>query len=240
MSIFLKTTGAALILLGLGIAATLFTKPGVLDALGIRLDTAALLLIGGILVTGQSALVDAFKGRSHAKPAAEVAAPVAVIPNSAVSVPNAFGRKPEGTGLGLGATTVAAAGVAGAGFGAMAAKAAPKDSVADTISALEQAKADVIKSMGGMDPTTQAAAPSKAEVQPVVAAAHEVEPAAVDEETAEMEDGLFVVEEKVIRGRAARILSDDTVEAETEEGWMRFENLDHLNEYLDSVEEQSA
>ena len=48
---------------------------------------------------------------------------------------------------------------------------------------------------------------------------------------------LFVVEDKVIRGRSARILSDGTVEAETDEGWMRFENLEHLDEYLDAVEQ---
>ena len=64
----------------------------------------------------------------------------------------------------------------------------------------------------------------------------EEEPAA-DEEA---DEDLYVVEEKVIRGRPARILSDDTVEAETDEGWMRFENLEHLNEYLDSVEEQAT
>ena len=51
---------------------------------------------------------------------------------------------------------------------------------------------------------------------------------------------LYVVEEKIIRGRPARILSDETVEAETDEGWMRFENLEHLNEYLDSTEEPDA
>jgi hypothetical protein len=38
-----------------------------------------------------------------------------------------------------------------------------------------------------------------------------------------------------VRGRPARLLSDGTVEAETDEGWMRFENLEHLNEYLDMV-----
>ena len=54
------------------------------------------------------------------------------------------------------------------------------------------------------------------------------------------EGELFVVEEKIIRGRPSRILSDDTVEAETDEGWMRFENLEHLNEYLDSIEEGDA
>jgi hypothetical protein len=45
-----------------------------------------------------------------------------------------------------------------------------------------------------------------------------------------------VVEERFIRMRPARILSDGTVEAETEEGWMRFENLEHLDEYLDAME----
>jgi hypothetical protein len=31
------------------------------------------------------------------------------------------------------------------------------------------------------------------------------------------------------------VLSDGTVEAETDEGWMRFENLEHLEEYLDAM-----
>ena len=50
------------------------------------------------------------------------------------------------------------------------------------------------------------------------------------------EDQLFIVEELVIRGKSARVLSDDTVEAETAEGWMRFENVAHLEEYLDAME----
>jgi hypothetical protein len=49
------------------------------------------------------------------------------------------------------------------------------------------------------------------------------------------EGELYVIEEKIIRGRPARILSDNTVEAETDDGWMRFENIDHLNEYLDEA-----
>ena len=49
---------------------------------------------------------------------------------------------------------------------------------------------------------------------------------------------LYVTEEKTIRGRPARVLSDGTVEAETDEGWMRFENLEHLEEYLDAVSPQ--
>lgn len=63
-----------------------------------------------------------------------------------------------------------------------------------------------------------------------------------DEEAAEesdealpQEDALFVVEERIIRERPARLLSDGTVEAETDEGWMRFENVEHVEEYLDAM-----
>ena len=49
------------------------------------------------------------------------------------------------------------------------------------------------------------------------------------------EDELFVVEERIIRERPARLLSDGTVEAETDEGWMRFENVEHVEEYLDAM-----
>ncbi len=49
---------------------------------------------------------------------------------------------------------------------------------------------------------------------------------------------LYIVKETIIRGRPARILSDGTIEAELEyEGWLRFEDENHLNEYLDALEE---
>jgi hypothetical protein len=48
---------------------------------------------------------------------------------------------------------------------------------------------------------------------------------------------LYVVEERMFRGKQARVLSDGTVEAETAEGWMRFEDFDHLEEYLDAMAE---
>ena len=84
--------------------------------------------------------------------------------------------------------------------------------VSETIAALEKAKSDINAALAGSAP------------QPA------------EEEKAEAEaEQLFVVEERVIRGRPARILSDGTVEAETDEGWMRFENLEHLDEYLDAM-----
>ena len=117
----------------------------------------------------------------------------------------------------------------------------PKISVADTIAALDEAKADIKKALGGIDSMTGHEEP--AEPVHAVAAATAGAPPAAEIDAAEAEGvdpHLYVVEEKIIRGRPARILSDDTVEAETDEGWMRFENLDHLNEYLDSTEEPEA
>jgi hypothetical protein len=56
-----------------------------------------------------------------------------------------------------------------------------------------------------------------------------------DDQPMEQEEALFVVEERTIRDRPARLLSDGTVEAETDEGWMRFENVEHVEEYLDAM-----
>jgi hypothetical protein len=67
---------------------------------------------------------------------------------------------------------------------------------------------------------------------------HEAAPEPAAESAPEalpQEDELFVVEERVIRERPARLLSDGTVEAETDEGWMRFENVEHVEEYLDAM-----
>jgi hypothetical protein len=93
----------------------------------------------------------------------------------------------------------------------------------ETIKALEQARQKI----------EQAFEPKSAEPDRTV-------PATVPAEAAAEPDiipgQLYVVEERFIRMRPARILSDGTVEAETSEGWMRFENLEHLDEYLDAME----
>ena len=51
------------------------------------------------------------------------------------------------------------------------------------------------------------------------------------------EESLYVVQETIIRGMPARILSDGTIEAQLPEGWLRFENMEHLIEYTDALEE---
>jgi hypothetical protein len=64
-------------------------------------------------------------------------------------------------------------------------------------------------------------------------------PVAADEQAPAEEEQpeLYVVEERMFRGKQARVLSDGTIEAETAEGWMRFEDFDHLEEYLEAMAE---
>ncbi len=114
-------------------------------------------------------------------------------------------------------------------------------SVADTINALERAKSDMRAAFGGNGGSTSPVSALKPATPPNPSVAippphdepEDEEPAAAEVEATGPNGELYVVEEKTIRGRPARILSDGTVEAETDEGWMRFENLEHLNEYLD-------
>ena len=237
MSNLMKLIGTVLALGGLVLGVLTFVKPGVMDVYGIKLDTAAFLFVGGILALGFGAVIDAIRGGGLvAAGPRNVTETVMGSSNKAASDSGAdaetsssvssFRRKDVEATVATGAASLAAT--------ALASKSAKADPVADTITALEQAKADVIKSMGGME-TLAPPPPEPAHL----AAHHDVAEIETDGEEAEGGD-LYVIEEKVVRGRPARILSDDTVEAETDEGWMRFENLEHLNEYLDSVEEQNA
>ncbi len=113
-------------------------------------------------------------------------------------------------------------------------------SVAETLDALEQAKSEIRTAFD-----RHTVAPPASEAQSV----EELEELDDSEEPMGPEDDyedddtdngatsgeLFVVEEMTVRNHPARLLSDGTVEAETDEGWMRFENMEHLNEYLDAA-----
>ncbi len=241
MSNLMKLIGTILALGGIVLGVLTFVKPGVMDVYGIKLDTAAILFVGGVLSLGLGAVVDALQGTGLQSVTPEKAInTIAEIQKTSVVAPVPSSEPAASAGsYGRKATEVAVATGAAVAVAAVATKVAKPDPVADTISALEQAKADVIKSMGGME-ALSAPPPEPAHLR---AQATNVKPevsSAVEDETDGDDGDLYVVDEKVIRGRPARILSDDTVEAETDEGWMRFENLEHLNEYLDSVEEQSA
>jgi hypothetical protein len=136
-------------------------------------------------------------------------------------------------GASLAATAPAAAipefgrktGEAAAAAVAVAEVAEVSEPTRDTIKSLDQARQKIEQAF---EPKSSAAvAPPQDFVAPEVPDGEDEEP---------VPGQLYVVEERFIRLRPARILSDGTVEAETEEGWMRFENLEHLDEYLDAAE----
>jgi hypothetical protein len=230
-----------IVLAAVGVALGLMTtySPGKMQAYGLLPDTAAILFVGGVLSIGLGGVINALRSYSMALPDAKPA--IAVVPERAaleeettpVQLPVGFGRKAAE------ATAAASAAAAASSMFSNTTATSPQaitPSVSETIAALDEAKADIKKALGGMDditgshehrPVMPTSVPA---IVPAAAVVEEVEDPDTDPE-------LYVVEEKIIRGRPARILSDGTVEAETDEGWMRFENLEHLNEYIDSTEE---
>lgn len=223
---------------GLALGFLVYFSPGEMQVRGLTPDLSAILLVGGALCLGLGGLIGALR---DGPVAAKAVAVVAEVEPAAEKPPTpkftGFGKKTETAAK----TTEAVAEPQGPA----------KTSVADTISALEQAKTDIAMALGVETPEPSrpeppAARQEQAAVRPVpppprpeppparpepAAARPEPERRIEPEEVAE----LYVVEERVIRGRPARVLSDGTVEAETDEGWMRFENLEHLDEYLEAM-----
>lgn len=232
MSRLMMILGIVLAVLGPVLIVLSIVSPGKMQVYGVTLEVGALLLVGGVLALGLTGVISALE-RNGAEPDM----PMTFAPGSSGAAesrgqaPGSSSRKgPEA------AAAAAASTMAAASQQASLPSKSTLPSVAETISALEQAKSDIKTALGGMDVIHHPAE----EAEPVPVAAQPAAEHAMESEAASAEEGegdLYIVEEKIIRGRPARVLSDDTVEAETDEGWMRFENLEHLNEYLDSVEE---
>lgn len=204
------------------------------SAARISLDTSVLLLIGGILALGLGSVIDALHAQRQTLAdrfaATAAVAGVAVVETAMRSTPAAT-PVAEVTEAATEASTMSA-------------------TSRETLSAVEQARQRMEKAFQPKPEAIEAAATATAAAEEVVEAVEAVEDALAEdaviedevvEEEAVIEDGqLYVVEERIIRLRPARILSDGTVEAETDEGWMRFENLEHLDEYLDAMEPAKA
>jgi hypothetical protein len=79
---------------------------------------------------------------------------------------------------------------------------------------------------------------NRSTIDRVVEEVHEFSASSAGPRETVSEEELYVVEERTIAGKPARILSDGTVEAETDDGWMRFENVEHLEEYMDALRSQ--
>lgn len=246
MSKLMSVIGILVAAIGAFLGVSNFTSPGQMQVVGLTYDVAAILLVGGLICLGLAGVISAISQmgitqvapvtESHAPAVEEAVTPdLPAVPSVETTKFNGFGRKAAGMAV---ATTAAATATAAAAAETVAKPAS--DSVAETIAALEKAKSDINNALGGAQETFTA--PAVVADVPEVEIAEEVEDVAEAEtEVAAAEDGeLFVVEEKIIRGRPARVLSDGTVEAETDEGWMRFENLDHLDEYLDATANDDA
>lgn len=212
MSKLMLIFGILFMSLGAALGFLLHFRSGQMQVYALTPEVSAILLVGGALCLGLGGLIGALRDRAVA------AVPVEVVKEATATEKPAT---PKFTGFGKKAAAVTAAAETVEKPAEPAA--AVKPSVADTVSALEQARSDIAAALGVESHETLKA-------EPVAAKA---EPETKSEEGEAVE--LFVVEEKVIRGRPARVLSDGTVEAETDEGWMRFENLEHLDEYLEAM-----
>ena len=238
MSKLMWILGILLAAAGLALGLMVFASPAGVVAWGINAEFTAILFVGGILSIGLGGVINALQNMPapHVElPAyATAAAPAAAIPE--------FGRR---TVEPAAATVVAAV-----------EQEEVSPPVRETIAALEQARQKIEQAFEPQSQPIEPPAPvAAAKEEPAAAEAPAPvveEPVAEPEPEAEaelppeaeeevLEEGqLYVVEERFIRQRPARILSDGTVEAETDEGWMRFENLEHLDEYLDAMAQSST
>jgi hypothetical protein len=227
MSGLMKLVGVFLLIVAVLSIILLKVASAQMQVYGISPDVIATLFVGGTTALGLGGLIEAVKNITLGTPVLNVTSPVetAIGEDKETTLPNiGFGKK---------RVEAEKPAVEAAAIIVPATVAATTVSVADTIAALDQAKSDIKSALGGME--TLGAPNDQTKTAEVVDIPPEPEAA-----LAEASDELYVVEEKIIRGRPSRILSDDTVEAETDEGWMRFENLEHLNEYLDSTDEDNA
>ncbi len=256
MSKLMWIAGILLIAAALALGLMFFASPASVGWL--TFETVAILLVGGVLSLGLGSVISglAMAGGAGAAERSYAAAPppvAAVVPppaaaavaaSAAQAIPE-FGRRASETPV------QAAPALAGDDRDEISAP------TRQTIEALEQARKSIDQAFGPASdepsipparpldiaasaPAVTAPAPAAAATTPQ-AEPEEEAPAEEPAEEAEIGDGqLYVVEERIIRMHPARILSDGTVEAETSEGWMRFENLEHLDEYLDAMEPAKA
>jgi hypothetical protein len=191
------------------VVAFLIVSQGQMQVLGISPETAAILLVGGLGLVGIGGAIDAVEHSTQA--ARELRETIA-------------GRDFAGLAGASGAdiasgTGIPAATESGSELASPQSVLGVSTTTVETVVALDKAKQDVLTPV---DDTQDSRADAEADLDETGTEE------AVDQQ-------LYVVEERLIRGRPARVLSDGTVEAETDEGWMRFENREHLEEYLDAM-----
>jgi hypothetical protein len=209
MNTAVRVGGAVLAVLGILTIVIVLVAPELLQ--GLSLDTGALLLAGGLLVLGLSGLTAAVDGL-RAFVAGEDQTLVTLEPNS--------------------------------GSGAAARESTERSAKSDTARsepqiAPERAEPEIISPASEIPkPPDDRLSITKDKSRTSIDQAIEDVTEYTVSGAAPSEEELYVVEERTIAGKPARILSDGTVEAETDDGWMRFENVEHLEEYVDAMRSQ--
>ena len=218
MNIVVRTGG--IILIALGVLAILLTLVTGDSFQGLTFDSGAILLAGGFIALGLSTLATAVE-TLRAYIAVEEQGPEA-FEASASSMSRSFAEnlnpveaafKPSGNAPG--------------------ARLEDQDLVQPRLDKTRSAEERF--SLVRENPPPPPEPEPELEPEPEVEDVHDYEQ--VPEEVVSEEE-LYVVEERTIAGKPARILSDGTVEAETDDGWMRFENVEHLEEYMEAVRSQ--
>lgn len=221
MKTFLNSAGILLIAAGAS-TLILFAFSSGLVVIGLTPELSAVLAIGGLLSIAASGIIAAIerqtlvlRGGSVVAPAGEVPAPAAAAAASgpAGDAPS-FALPPARTQERTSGRREPFGGASASG----ASTRQPDEALVAKFRAVAAAAGGAV---AAKSTAAQPAAKQPAATEP------EEPPTEVSEED------LYVVEERVISGCPARILSDGTVEAETDDGWMRFENTEHLEEYLD-------
>jgi pyruvate/2-oxoglutarate dehydrogenase complex dihydrolipoamide acyltransferase (E2) component len=244
MSKLMWIAGILLIAAGVALGAMLFVSTPTVGV-WLSFESVVLLLVGGVLALGLGSVISGLQNLPV--PVTEVREVPAAAAAPAAAIPE-FGRRAAEA-----APAAAAAAVSAASSASAREPLEVSEPTRETIKALEQARQKIEQAF---EPKQQEEAPAEREEAPeAIAETSEPEPAPEDaaveaeavieeevviEEDVMEEGQLYVVEERLIRMRPARILSDGTVEAETDEGWMRFENLEHLDEYLDAMAPEKA
>lgn len=213
MTIGVRIAGVLLVATGLlAILMALFSSD---NSLGVTLETGAVLLVGGVAAFGLSGVIIALE-----------------------NLRNFFaGEEQSITGLDEDNRIAAKPPIGGIGH--------PANSPKPAVPAQEQGQryepsisGNVVEIQKDPDDLIGAKENSKSAVDRVVEEVREFSAVSLGEQGLVSEEELYVVEERTIAGKPARILSDGTVEAETDDGWMRFENAEHLEEYMDAMRSQ--
>jgi len=203
---------------GAVIGALIYVSPGQMQVLGLTPEVTAIMFVGGLGLIGLGGIIVALDRTTRAL---------------------LSGQAPAGTA----ATTVTEFSEVTSSpppFPVPTPVVEPPPSVSKIDALIEESKAETSRAVAGSKETIAAIDKAKDELKDALDVTEpEPPPAPAEEPPAEEPEAedtqLFVVEERLIRGRPARVLSDGTVEAETDDGWMRFENLEHLEEYLDAM-----